>query len=155
MKFIAKEDIEVPIDDLFVMLSDFEAFERAALRRGAEVQRTDSLRKPGPGMAWKARFMFRGRERKLAVELVTLEAPGLMTFRGGSQALDGDFRIELVALSRRRTRMAISLEIAPKTLSARLMVQSLKLARNNVTRRFQLRVAGFAKDLETRYKAAA
>lgn len=155
MKLVAKEDIEVPIDDLFVMLSDFEGFERAALRRGAEVQRSDSLRQPGPGMSWKAAFVFRGRERKVTMELVTLDAPGLMEFRGGSQALDGDFRIELVALSRRRTRMTLSLEIAPKTLSARLMVQSLKLARNNVTRRFQLRVAGFAKDIETRYKAAA
>lgn len=155
MKFSAKEDIEVPIERLFEMLADVEAFERAALRRGAEVQRTDTLRQPGPGMSWKTRFMFRGRERRVAIEMTRLDPPNGMSFKGSSPALEGTMQVELVALSRKRTRMAITTEIAPKTLAARLMVQSLKLARNNVNRRFHLRIAGFAKDLEDRYRRAA
>ena len=37
MKFSTKEDIDAPIDAVFDMLCEFDQFERAAMRRGAEV----------------------------------------------------------------------------------------------------------------------
>ena len=56
MKFSTNEDVEAPIDAVFEMLCDFESFERAAMRRGAEVQRVDQLVAPGVGMIWDAVF---------------------------------------------------------------------------------------------------
>ena len=44
MKFSAREDIDGAIEDVFRFLTDFEAFERQAIRRNVDVQRTDSLR---------------------------------------------------------------------------------------------------------------
>lgn len=155
MKFASKEDIAAPIDAVFAMVSDFDSFERAAMRRGAEVQRTDNLRQPGPGMSWAARFMMRGRERNITVTLSSYDPPNQMVFNGGSAALEGRMVIDLVALSRSRTRMSVSLKLTPKTLSARLFVQSLKLARSNLNRRFHLRVADYAKDMEERHNRSA
>lgn len=159
MQFTAKEDIEGPIDRIFEMITDFEGFERAAMRRGAEVVRTDKLRLPtdmtaAVGMAWLARFKLRGRDRELALELAALDPPHGYRIDFASSGLDGDLAIDLVAMSRNRTRMTLALELRPRTLAARLMVQSLKLARTNLTKRFALRVADFAKDLEDRLRLA-
>jgi hypothetical protein len=154
MKFSAKEDIEAPIEQVFALVSDFESLERAALRRGAEVQRTDSLRKPGVGMRWAAAFMARGRQRNLDIEMTEYESPNGMRFHSVAQGLETDMKVELVALSRGRTRLSVDLELKPKSISARLLVQSLKLARANLSKKFHLRMADYARDLEDRAKRA-
>ncbi|MDF1709958.1 MAG: SRPBCC family protein [Paracoccaceae bacterium] len=154
MKFSAKEDIEAPIEQVFALVSDFAALERAALRRGAEVQRTDSLHKPGVGMSWTAAFMARGRQCKLDIVMTTYEPPHAMRFDSVAQGLHSNMTVELVALSRGRTRLSVDLELKPKSISARLFVQSLKLARNNLNKKFHLRMADYASDLEDRARRA-
>ncbi len=152
MQFSAKEDVEAPIDFVFEQLSDFQSFERSALRRGADVQRIDSKRNVGPGMAWDASFKLRGRTREVKLELTEYEPPNGMTLSSRSDAMGGHLRIDLVALSRGRTRMSLEIDLKPKTLSSRLLVQSLKLARSNLSKRFRTRVGEFAEDLEDRHK---
>ena len=154
MKFSSKEDIEAPIEQVFALVSDFEALERAALRRGAEVQRTDTLRKPGVGMTWAASFMARGRQRHLDIRMAEYEPPHGMRFHSVAQGLETDMKLDLVALSRGRTRLSVELDLKPRSISARLMVQSLKLARANLNKKFHLRMADYARDLEDRAKRA-
>jgi hypothetical protein len=60
--------------------------------------------------------------------------------------------VGLIALSRARTRLTVDLTLEPRTLAGRLIVQSLKLARGNMSKRFRLRVAEYAMDVEERYK---
>lgn len=155
MKFSAREDISAPIDQVFDALSEFEAFERQAMRRGIEVQRTDTLTQPGVGMSWKVAFSMRGRRRDFDLTLVRFESPNEMVFDAKSSGIDADFTVELMALSRSRTRMAIALDITPLNLSARLLVQSLKLAKANLSKRFKLRTAEYAKTLEERLQRMA
>ena len=155
MQFSAKEDIEAPIDFVFSQLTDFQAFERSALRRGAEVQRVDDKTSPGVGMAWDVMFELRGKMRELKMELTDLDSPNGMVLSSRSPAMGGDLVVDLVALARGRTRMSVDIDLRPKTLTSRLLVQSLKLARSNLTSRYETRVAGFARDLEDRYKRKA
>lgn len=150
MKFSAREDIAAPIDQVFAALCEFETFERQAMRRGADVQRVDTRSEPGVGMKWKTRFSMRGRPREMDVELVRFDAPNEMQFRAVSPGIEAMFSVELLALSRSRTRMAIGLDLSPLNLSARLLVQSLKLAKTTLTKRFKLRVADYSKTLEER-----
>lgn len=153
MKLATREDIEAPIEAVFRQLSDFSSFEKAALRRGADVVRVDTMSAPGPGMAWRASFKYRGKERLLNLQLAEFDAPERMQIDGDSTGLGMVVEIDLVAMSLNRTRMNLSLDARPRTIPARLVVQSLKLARQNVLKRFRLRVSEFAAEIETRAKA--
>ncbi|MDA7426510.1 SRPBCC family protein [Thalassococcus lentus] len=153
MHLTAKEDIEAPMDKVFAALTDFETIERQALRRGVEVRRTDSIAEVAPGMSWNTRFKFRGKSRDADIKLRECYEPERLVFHTKVGGLEAETRIEMVALSRARTRVNIDSELQPKTLSARLLVQSLKLAKGGIDKRFRKRIALFAKDLENRLRA--
>lgn len=155
MKFSSKEDIEAPIGEVFAMLSDFEAYERSAIRRGIEVQRVTDTPPGSADVAWDAQFMLRGKQRDVKLHLAQYEPPNAMRFEAVSQGLEGTLTLDLLALSPGRTRMAVALNLAPKTLSARLLVQSLKLAKSNLSKRFRGKVTAYAKQLEDRHSRMA
>jgi hypothetical protein len=106
MKFSTNEDVEAPIDAVFEMLCDFESFERAAMRRGAEVQRVDQLVAPGVGMIWDAVFELRGKRREIQVEMVTFDHPNEILLETTSPGMIGSMSFDLMALSRARTKLA-------------------------------------------------
>jgi hypothetical protein len=153
MKLSTREDIEAPIEAVFEQLSDFDGFERAVLRRGAEVMRNDSLTAHGVGMSWRTVFNYRGKERRLEIVMTEYQVPDRMRIDSTSKAVEMVVEIDLVAMSRSRTRMSMSLDVRPRTIPARLVIQSLKLARQNVLKRFRKRVGEFAMEIETRAKA--
>lgn len=148
----AKEDIEAPIDHAFALMTDFDSVERTALRRGIDVQRCDSLTEPGAGMEWQVEFEFRGKMRSMTLKLSEFDTPQALSFEGVSQGMSGTVSVDLVAMSKTRTRMSVDLELEASTLSARLVLQSLKLARTKINKGFHLRVANYATELEGRYR---
>ncbi|PJE30283.1 Polyketide cyclase / dehydrase and lipid transport [Pseudooceanicola antarcticus] len=148
MKFVTKEDIGAPIDAVFSKVSDFHAFERSAIRRGAEVTRRDSPPVNGEGAAWDVRFDMRGKRRDIGLEVTEFDGPERMQLKLRSEGVKGHVLVDLVALSRSRTRIRIETEIKPKTLSARLLIQSLRLARGTIEKRLAERMAEFAAALE-------
>ncbi|WP_238365913.1 SRPBCC family protein [Mesobacterium pallidum] len=152
MKFSTKEDIEAPIDQVFQMVADFEGLERSALRRGAEVRRVDKMTEKAPGLEWKAKFHFRGKDRDVDIKLVEYNPDTDLCAQGTTDGLDCIVKVELVALSRKRTRMSLDVDLEAKTLAARLLLQSLKLARNTINKKFKDRIAGYAKDIEDRFQ---
>ncbi len=152
MKFSTKEDIEAPIDYVFTKVTDFVGYERSALRRGADIKRLDSAQTVGKGAAWAVQFTFRGKPRNVQAEIISYDPPNGFSVDAVSPGINGLTAIDLVPLSRSRTRLSVTLELKPKTLSARLMVQSLKLAKTNLTSRFKTRVSLFAEDIEESFR---
>lgn len=152
MRLTTKQDIEAPAAFVFAVMTDFDTWERAAMRRGAEVTRTDTLRQPGIGMGWRVKFDFRGRARVLALKFTEVDPGNRLAFTGDAPTVGGDAVVELMELSTRRTRVTVTTEIKPKTLTARLFVQSMKLAKAKIQRRFETRVGQIAADIEDRYK---
>jgi len=154
MKFTTREDIEVPIEHAFSAVTDFDGFERQALRRGAEVTRKDAMGKPGVGSEWNLKFPFRGKRREVNARITKFDSPNGFTADSRSGGLDAVVLLDLLALSPQRTRMQFSIELKPQSLSARLLVQSLKFARSNLNKRFAGRVWSFAQTIEEKYQRA-
>ena len=150
MKLSTREDIAAPIEAVFKHISDFGWFERAAMRRGAEVVRSDKIKEPGAGMSWHAEFPFRGRDRKADVDLTHYAPPNEMTLQMRAAGLEVHCAIDLMAMSRSRTRMNVTMEAIPRTIPARLMIQSAKLARTSIQKRYRRRIAEYAAELEER-----
>ena len=144
MKLTSKQDIEVPIDQAFAQLVNFGYFEQQMIRRGAEVERTDRLTRLAPGLTWRLRFLYRGKQRKMLIELEEVVTPSLLAYGFDSPSVEGEGRFDLVALSPTRTRLILSTDFKPKSLPARLLVQSMRLAKGRVQRRFDAAAAKLA-----------
>ena len=152
MKLAAKYDIEAPVDFVYAQLVDFDGWERAAMRRGADVSRTDRLREAGPGMTWATQFHYRAKDRKATIRIDTLIPQSHLALTAMSTLVDGVMEVGFLNLGARRTRIDVRLDVKPKTLAARIYVQSLRLARSRVDRSFSQRVAQFATEIENRYR---
>ncbi len=155
MKMSAQEDIEAPIAFVYEQVTDFPGFERQALRRGAEVVSVESPTALAPGLAWDVSFKLRGKQRKVQIEVTRLDPPNGLVIGSRASTIGGEMVVDLVALSRTRTRMSVAISMEPKTLSGRLMVQSMKLARKTLTRRMRKRLGEYASDMEERHKRIA
>lgn len=151
MEFSSSEDIAAPLDAVFAELSDFDAIERQILRRGVQIERHGDINR---GMSWDAKFSFRGKSRDAKIDLTDHTPPESMEFQSVSSGLKVLSRVDFVPLSRTRTRVSVRVTLEPRTLSARLLVQSMKLARNKLNTRFAKRMKDFARDLEQRLQTA-
>lgn len=151
MEISTKEDIGAPSDYIFDCLSDFQSFEKAALRRGANVQRVDGQDQLGLGARWDVVFSFRGRPRDLTVELVEYAPSDRAAYKASGQGMEAVMQIELVPMSRSRTRMVTTVTMEAKTLPARLLLQSLKLAKGQIGKRFGTMMTDYGRQLEKRH----
>jgi hypothetical protein len=71
---------------------------------------------------------------------------------GTSPNLGGNCTVDLVALSRSTTRMSVRLEITAQSMAARLLLQSLRLAKGSLNKRFDTAIADFARSMGERYQ---
>ena len=152
MKLAAKYDIAAPAAFVFAQLADFAGWERAAMRHGADVMRTDTQQTVGPGMTWDTQFRYRNKDRRLTIRLDAISPVNSMALTSKSAPVDGMLHIDVLDLAAKRCRIELRLEVRPKTIAARIYVQSLRLVRSRVERGFAQRVAQLAAEIEDRFR---
>lgn len=150
MKLAAKYDIEAPVDVVFGQLTDFPAWERMAMRRGADVTRHEGQSRLG--MTWDVSFSLRGRQRQLQLTLASAVPNSQLTVTGTSLPVEGELTFDLLDLTASRTRVHARLQVKPRTLAARLYFQTLRLAKRKLDASFAQRLAHLALEIEDRYR---
>lgn len=135
MKFKVAEDVDAPIGFVFERMTDFSQFEADVKRRGADLRRVGNWTQIAEGVQWRGAVQVRGKKRKIEAELTDLvpnESAKVDITVGGMEAV---YQMAFIALSPEVTRVATELDLKPRTLTARLIIQTLKLARGRVVRR--------------------
>ena len=153
MELNAHDDIEAPIEYVFTRVTDFPAFERSIMRRGGDVERLEGGDAPTVGRKWRIKFVMRRKERTVNAVLTDVDAPNGITLNLRSSGVDGQIVTELVALSRARTRLTVTMQANAKTIPAKLLFQSLHFAQGRTDKRFRSIVSTFAEDVEARFRA--
>ena len=154
MKFSTRQDTELAAEQLFNVVSDFDRIERIMLRRGAEVRRIDPAREPRAGMAWQIGFDWRGKRRELRLDVTRFDRPELIQLEGLSDMFEVSIDVAIIALTRNKSRMTLTVDLRPRSMRARLLLQTAKLGKGQLDRKFQSRVAEFLGYM-TQYSAAA
>ncbi len=152
MNLSARYDIEAPVDFVYRALTDFDAWAHLAMRRGADVTRADRLQVSGPGMAWQVAFPLRGKIRNARLHVDAATPTSHMMISAVSKLVDGTLTFDLLDLATNRTRVEVRMMAKPKTLAARIYVQTLRLARKKLEGRFSERVAQLAVEIEDRFR---
>ncbi|WP_112310656.1 SRPBCC family protein [Pseudogemmobacter bohemicus] len=151
MRFSSKQDIEAPLDFVWKEITDFEHFERMAVRRGAEVERIDHLKRPAAGMGWRLRFAYKGKPRKVLLRIAEMSPNAALDLDFDSPSVAGGIRLELLELAPKRTRISLAADTRPKTIAARLVIQSLRLVKGRTQRKLDGQMGKFAKMIEERW----
>ena len=141
MKLTGKTDIEAPISFVFSALNDYAAWESEARSRGVEVERPADMPLTGEGAGWRVTLQFRGKVRKVLLRLDAVTPDTGLAFSLDGKALGGLMLVELLALSPRRTRLKLVLDLKPKTLAARLFLNAVRLAKGRTEARLEQRLA--------------
>lgn len=150
MKFSTRIDADLPAERLFEAVSSFETLERMMIGRGASVSRLDPSNAPGIGMGWDIGFDWRGKARRMRLAVTRFDRPEAMTLSGRSDALDIGLAVTVIALSRARSRAIFETEVRPRNMKARLMLQTAKLGKAQLDRRYQRRIEEFVQQMRER-----
>lgn len=147
MKFSTRVDSDMPADQLFAAVTDFDALERLMVGRGASVRRLKPSDEPGVTMGWRIGFDWRGKPREMRLAVIRFDRPEQIALSGLSDALELSVNATVVALSRTKSRLIFETEIRPRSMKARLMMQTAKLGKSQLDRRYARRVIDFIQQM--------
>lgn len=151
MQFTRVQDINAPLDHVFEQISDFDSYEAYAMRTGAQIERTDSLDAKGPGMGWNYQGELRGKMRDIDIELIEYTPSKQLKFNCISSGVNVVIEMKTLSLTKKQTRLKVVVDIKARSISARLILQSAKLARNSLKRKFNHRIWTYAGYIENSF----
>lgn len=153
MKLNARKDVDMAAAELFAAISDFAYFERLALSQGVVVDRLAGEGRCAAGSVWRTRFLFRGRERTMTTRISEVETPRNLFLQGQSGNYDLFIAAHLAPLSRYETRLAVEFVVKPRSLAARMTIQTMRLARARIEARLSRKLGQFVDHVRTRARA--
>jgi uncharacterized protein YndB with AHSA1/START domain len=152
MKLTAKTDFDAPAGFVYEALTDFTNWEREAVRRGIDVDRPAGTPPSGLGASWRVSGRYRGKQRRLLLKISKLIPGEEIEYAFDSPSANGTITLDIAALSARRSRLRLAIDIRPKTLAARLFLNTIRLAKGRVEGKLEARLEGLAAYVRQRHE---
>jgi carbon monoxide dehydrogenase subunit G len=145
-------ELDAPAEYVFKRITDHADFEALLMGYGANIERLDDETSLNIGMKWAIDGNFRGKQRQVEVALTQLNENELVGYSSVSKDVNAVVDMKLEALSPTQTRFSVDITPKANTISARLILQSAKLARKTLEKRINRRFADFCQRLEDDYR---
>lgn len=152
MEFTSTSQINAARDFVFSQLTDYPQLEAFIVDAGGDITRVDTLGEIGAGMAWHVDGEIRGRQRQIDIVLEEFTDQEHLSYLCDSGSIDTRVTLNARQIAPEKTELTIRIAPVAKNLSARLILQSIKLARRTISKRIDKRMKSFAHLIETRYQ---
>jgi hypothetical protein len=152
MKFETIEEIDAPQDFAFARFTDFFRYEDMARNYGAELRRVGGFTEATEGATWRGSIPIRGRTRGVEAVVVSYDPSDyarIDTVVGGMNVI---FEMRFEALADEKTKLIAVAELQARTLAARLIIQSAKLARKRLQDKITSKIVALANEYEDAYR---
>lgn len=152
MKFKVSEDVDAPQELVWARFTDFSGFEEDARGRGAILNRVGNWTQTVQGVEWRGEVTVRGKSRPITAKVTQLVPQELCIVDSRIGGMNCHQEIIFVPLSTTVTRLALMLDLSADTLTARLLLQTMKLARGRVLQKLQGVLARQGNTVEAAYR---
>jgi hypothetical protein len=152
MKFKVSEDVDAPQEMVWARFTDFSGFEEDARGRGAILNRVRNWTQTVQGVEWRGEVTVRGKSRPITAKVTQLVPQELCIVDSRIGGMNCHQEIIFVPLSTTVTRVALMLDLSADTLTARLLLQTMKLARGRVLQKLQGVLARQGNAVEAAYR---
>lgn len=148
MRLTARTDVEAPQAVVFDRLSHIPTIEALARERGAEVARLDDGTRGTAGAAWRLSVPLHGRARAATARVAAFDPADRIAVAADLEGVEAWLDLALAPLAPARTALSTELRLRPRTMTARLLVQPLRLARAQLEQRLRARIDAIARRIE-------
>lgn len=155
MKFKVSDDVEAPVDWVWGGFTDFDAVESDIRARDAELVRVGDWKEAALGVAWRGSVPVRGKVRPIDAKIAEFRPDEHLQVESQVGGMSCEYDVTFTVLSPEVTRVAITLELKASTLSARLLLQTLKIARRKVIQRLEAAVVRQGTAVENDWRGRA
>jgi carbon monoxide dehydrogenase subunit G len=153
VKFRVADDVEAPIDWVWEGFTDFAAIEADIRARDAELSRAGDWKEAALGVAWRGSVPVRGKVRTIEARISGFVPEEHLLVGSRVGGMDCTYEVVFAPLSAEVTRVSVTLELKASTLSARLLLQTLKIARRKVIQRLEGAVVRQGQAVEADWRA--
>ena len=137
---------------VWARFTDFSGFEEDARGRGAILNRVGNWTQTVQGVEWRGEVTVRGKSRPITAKVTQLVPQELCIVDSRIGGMNCHQEIIFVQLSTTVTRVALMLDLSADTLTARLLLQTMKLARGRVLQKLQGVLARQGNAVEAAYR---
>jgi len=153
MELTYQRIINVPPSYAFACATDFGRFETEGFGNLAPFEPRNDIRAPEIGARWRTAAEFQGRPRRFSLQLLELVEPNRLVMGNKSEKYDVEAQMTFNDAGDGTTAFSFTLKAKARSITAKLILQTIQLARGRIVSSMQADFDQMAERMEAAYQA--